>query len=83
VTSFTEDTDGNKLVNHILRIENLEEELSQVNRDQGWNFPFDYSFRANVSEHKHYREYFDGHPDLIDRVAKKFAADIKLGGYKY
>jgi len=76
--NFICDENGNNLVDHVVRIENINFDLDLVASQLGitLNCP-----HLNQTCHKKYSEYYDGETKEI--IAKSFKFDIEYGGYEF
>ena len=71
--------DGQSYVNHILRIEDIDQTLPSILDGIGLKIPV--LPRLNTSEHKPYWEYYDTETRAL--VEKYFTFDIKIGNYYF
>ena len=77
--AFFHDDDGNKLVDRIGKIENLQEDFNQISDEIG--IPRVELPRLNTSKHRDYRSY---HTDkTIQIIADLYARDIQHFKYKF
>ena len=72
------DKDGNLIVQHILRFENLTKEFNDLARRLGVKAKLPHIKKSN---HSGYREYYD--EESVDIIATKFLKDINMFGYKF
>ena len=72
---------GRRLVDHVVRLENLAEELGEVVAEHWPQLEVDFSRRVNTTKHDHYSSYYS--PRTRDIVAKHFAYDIAEWGYEF
>ena len=72
---------GRRIVDHIIRVEHLDEDLRPVVEHRWPDLEFDYSIRSNTGNHKPFREYFND--KTSDIVADFFAWDIETFGYRF
>lgn len=72
---------GRMIVDHVVRIEHIEEDLCPVVKERWPDLQLDYSTRANTGNHDPYREYFTDKTSGI--VSDFFAYDIEAFGYRF
>ena len=73
---------GIRVIDHVIRIEHLEEELRPI-VDARWpGLELDYRTRANARDHKPYKDYYKRRR-TIDAVADFFRYDIEQFGYQF
>ncbi len=72
---------GERIVDHIIRIEHLEEELRPVVEREWPGLHLDYATRSNTGSHNPYRDYYTD--KTSDIVADFFAYDIETFGYRF
>ena len=75
--NFILDENQENLCDHIVKVENLSEDLLFVSNKLGIDLKVS---RTNRSMHSHYSEYYDS-DDLIQIVKDIFAYEISLGNY--
>ena len=78
MTSFISDSDGHLLVDFVGRCERIEEDFEVICRRIGVTATLRHE---NVTEHAHYREYYNGATRAI--VEEHFRRDIERFGYKF
>jgi hypothetical protein len=76
---FVTDGRGKLLTDHIGRVEEMQESYDEIARRIG--IPTTQLARVNSSRRREYRDYYD--QALIDGVAKLYARDLDLFGYKF
>lgn len=77
------DAKGNKLVNHVIKLENLKPELQRIVKK---HFPtiadkINYDLKRNVTQHRHYSYYYTKETRKL--VEKMFSYDVQKFGYKF
>lgn len=80
INSFTCDENGESLVDHILKIEDVSTEISKVLAKVGIHFV--YLPRLNSSSHRHYSHYYDDQKS-IEKVEEILKPDIEYGQYVF
>ena len=74
------DKQGNRIVDYVVRLEHLQQDLEPIMKKHFPNIPpFDYTRKANSTDHKHYSWYYT--PETRAIVARIFRWEIKK--YKY
>ena len=76
---FFLDDNGETIVNHILKFENFNMEVSKILNKL--DIEFDAILHLNKGIRKHYSEYYDN--ETKEFVADMYSQDIKLLGYSY
>jgi uncharacterized protein (UPF0128 family) len=71
---------GELLVDHVIKLEELDEGWKEVCKRIGFDIELE---KSNVSKRLSYKEYFDGDREFIDRIAEIYAEDIERFGYTY
>ena len=72
---------GRRIVDHVVRIEYLEQDLRPLVEERWPDLQLDYSTRSNPGDHDPFREYFTEKTSEI--VADFFAYDIETFGYRF
>ena len=75
------DNDGKPLIDYVVKLENLEEELTAITKKHFPDFKLDHNVRVNTSSHDHYSTYYDDESKSI--VAEMFAYEIEKWQYKF
>ncbi len=79
IKKYTEDNDGNRLVNKVIKVENLALGIPKVFRKLGLNttsVPV-----MNTTNHENYKQYYS--EKTYNIIAKEFESDINLGNYEF
>jgi hypothetical protein len=77
--TFVADAGGELLTDYIGRVETMQESYDEIARRIG--IPTATLERVNPSNRQDYRQYYD--EELIDGVARLYARDLELFGYKF
>lgn len=72
---------GRPIIDHVVRIEHLEQDLRPVVESRWPDLQLDYSRKSNVGKHRPYQEYYTA--QTRDAVASFFEYDIARFGYQF
>lgn len=83
-TNFIFDEEGNKIVDHVIKLENFKEEMKEIFEKYGITFnDKDLCVRANKSKRlrKNYRDYYD--EESVEMVREMFKYEIEYFNYEF
>ncbi len=72
---------GKQIVDYVIKIENLEKELSKIVSKHFSDFEFDYTIKRNSTDHIHYSYYYTS--ETRNLVANMFKWEIRKFKYKF